>query len=56
MESSPTPVADGTRAAAIEQAVELLGGRRIAAVTGAGVSTDSGIPDYRGRALPSARR
>ncbi|MCJ1694438.1 NAD-dependent deacetylase [Rathayibacter caricis DSM 15933] len=52
MESSPTPVEDGTRADAIEQAVELLTGRRIAAVTGAGVSTDSGIPDYRGAGAP----
>lgn len=52
MESSPTPVADGTRADAIEQAVELLSGRRVAAVTGAGVSTDSGIPDYRGAGAP----
>ncbi|MGO3885969.1 MAG: Sir2 family NAD-dependent protein deacetylase [Mycetocola sp.] len=32
----------------IERAAELLVGRRIAVITGAGVSTDSGIPDYRG--------
>lgn len=28
--------------------VELLRGRRVVALTGAGLSTDSGIPDYRG--------
>jgi NAD-dependent SIR2 family protein deacetylase len=32
----------------IDQARELLSGRRVVALTGAGVSTDSGIPDYRG--------
>lgn len=37
-----------TTADAIDAAAELLQGRRIAVITGAGVSTDSGIPDYRG--------
>ncbi|MCH9733449.1 MAG: NAD-dependent protein deacetylase [Actinomycetia bacterium] len=32
--------------------VALLRGRRLAVVTGAGVSTDSGIPDYRGPDSP----
>jgi NAD-dependent SIR2 family protein deacetylase len=32
--------------------VELLRGRRIVALTGAGLSTDSGIPDYRGPGAP----
>jgi len=36
----------------IDQAAELLRGRRIAVLTGAGISTDSGIPDYRGRGTP----
>lgn len=32
----------------IEKAADLLRGRRIALLTGAGISTDSGIPAYRG--------
>ena len=36
----------------VEQAVELLRGRTVVVLTGAGVSTDSGIPDYRGEGAP----
>ena len=32
----------------VEQARELLAGKAVLALTGAGISTDSGIPDYRG--------
>src|ERR1700710_3074097 len=36
----------------IDEAAELLAGRTLAVLTGAGVSTDSGIPDYRGEGAP----
>ncbi|MCL2515886.1 MAG: NAD-dependent deacetylase [Microbacteriaceae bacterium] len=42
--AGPMPVAD----ASLEAALDTLDGRRFAVLTGAGVSTDSGIPDYRG--------
>ncbi|EUA18234.1 sir2 family protein [Mycobacterium xenopi 3993] len=37
---------------AVPQLVALLAGRRVVVLTGAGISTDSGIPDYRGPDSP----
>ena len=50
-----TPSAELSPAALaqIELALPLLEGRSIAVLTGAGVSTDSGIPDYRGEGAPA---
>ncbi|HEY8912973.1 Sir2 family NAD-dependent protein deacetylase [Lacisediminihabitans sp.] len=36
----------------LDEAAEVLRGREVAVLTGAGVSTDSGIPDYRGDGAP----
>jgi NAD-dependent SIR2 family protein deacetylase len=52
MVSPLVPALDHAPTPELERAVELLSGRMFTALTGAGVSTDSGIPDYRGEGAP----
>jgi NAD-dependent SIR2 family protein deacetylase len=47
-ETDPGTDTDAVPEAAIDRIAELLRGRRVAVLTGAGISTDSGIPAYRG--------
>jgi len=49
---APAPADVPSAEVALEKAVDLLRGRRISILTGAGLSTDSGIPDYRGEGAP----
>jgi NAD-dependent SIR2 family protein deacetylase len=52
--TAPGEVAfDHATSALIGRAIDALAGRRVAVLTGAGVSTDSGIPDYRGKGAPT---
>ncbi|MET3370082.1 UNVERIFIED_CONTAM: NAD-dependent SIR2 family protein deacetylase [Jeotgalibacillus campisalis] len=48
MPSAPAAQLDPEELQALEVAVDLISGKRLAVLTGAGLSTDSGIPDYRG--------
>jgi NAD-dependent SIR2 family protein deacetylase len=49
---STLPALDSALLPLVDQAERLLSGRRVTVLTGAGVSTDSGIPDYRGEGAP----
>lgn len=50
--ANPVRQMDAATTALVDQADALLRGRTIAVLTGAGLSTDSGIPDYRGEGAP----
>src|SRR5438046_2246857 len=50
------PGEDGAGGADLAALAALLEGRRVVALTGAGCSTESGIPDYRGAGRPARPR
>jgi NAD-dependent SIR2 family protein deacetylase len=52
MTTETPPVSDAVAAEALDTVAELLRDKRTVVLTGAGMSTDSGIPDYRGAGAP----
>jgi len=52
-DADAAPDLDPETSLAVRRAIDALAGRRIAILTGAGISTDSGIPDYRGKGAPT---
>ena len=52
----PSPVAAAVASDKLDDAARLLRGRVIVALTGAGIRTESGIPDYRGPATRARAR
>jgi len=52
---APPTSRDGDDVTTLVELVDLLRGRRVVALTGAGCSTESGIPDYRGQGKSPSR-